>query len=81
MPTLPFQIESSITTRRETWRILTKVAETFLTSYNEYSTKIVNLAPKLGVSARESKECGRDLIGSRRILTSFGVVLVPILAS
>jgi hypothetical protein len=81
MPTLPFQIESSTTTRRETWRTLTKVAETFLTSYNEYSTKIANLAPKLGVSARESKEYGRDLIGSQRISTSFGVVLVPTLAS
>jgi hypothetical protein len=81
MPTLPFQIESSTTTKRETWRMLIKGVETFSTSYNEYLTKIPNLALKLAVSARESKEYGRDLIGGRRISMSFGVVLVQILDS
>ena len=79
MPTLPFQNESLTTTKRETWEISTKVAEMFLTSCNEYWTKIQNLVPKVGVSARESKECGRGLSRSGGKSMNFRVVLVQIL--
>ena len=79
MPTLPFQNGSLIATKRGTWKTSTKVAEMFLTSYNEYWTKILNLALKVGVLARELKECGRGLSGSGKKSTNFEVVLVQIL--
>jgi len=38
--------------------------------------RIPNLVLKVGVSARESKECGRGLSGIPKTSTNFGVVLV-----
>ena len=51
----------------------------FLTSCNEYWTKIQNLVQKVGVSARESKECGRGLSKGGGKSVNFGVVLVQLL--
>ena len=79
IPMLPFQNKSLTTTKGETWKILTKVAEIFLTSCNEYQTKTLNLVLKVGVLVRESKECRRGLSRSREKLTNFKVELVQIL--
>lgn len=53
----------------------------FLTNYNKYQTRTLNLVLKAGLLARESKECRRGYIRSKKTSTNSRATLLQILAS